>query len=152
LRLVRGLVRPTTLGVVGFLFTTATSALALAIVSLSFEPSCRLRQQVVVHGSASRAAMLLGLVGGVAGAIAVPLVRKRPKLLFGSLAGGVAILALGLALLAADSGTYVQHVRFSDCPAETDTTQLGFLYSLWGAPLVVLLVQALRVLREARRD
>jgi len=58
------------------------------------------------------------------------------------------VSTLGLGLVASDSATYVQRVSFFDCPAETDTARLDFLYALWGAPLAVLLGQALRVARR----
>jgi hypothetical protein len=148
LKLVRALVHPATLGVIGFLLASGTSALGLAVVSLSLELFCRVQRQTVVHGSASRTALLIVLIGGIAGAVAVPLARKRPRLLLGILAAGAATVGLGIVLVASDSATYVQRVSFFDCPAETDTSRLDFLYTLWGVSLAVLLVQALRARRS----
>lgn len=147
MKAVRALVHPATLGVLGLLLASGASSLGLAVVSLSLESSCRTRHQSVVHGSASRAALFVVLVGGIAAAVAAPLARRRARLLLGILAAGAATVGLGLALVASDSATYVQRVSFFDCPAETDTSRLDFLYTLWGVSLTVLLVQVLRVRR-----
>jgi hypothetical protein len=148
LKLLRALVHPATLGVLALLLASGAAALGLAITSLSFEMFCRVRDQADVHGTASRLALLLVLVAELVALVAVPLVRKRPRRLFAVLLAGAATLALGLVLVASDSATYVQRVSFHDCPAETDTARLGFLYTLWGIPLAVLLVQAARLVRR----
>ena len=148
MKLLRALVHPATLGVLALLLASGAAALGLAVVSLSLEMFCRIRHQAVLHGSASRAALYIVVVLGIAGAVAVPLVRRRPQLLLGALLGGAAAVGLGLGLVASDSATYVQRVSFYDCPAETDTARLDFLYTLWGVALAVLLVQALRVVRR----
>jgi hypothetical protein len=147
LRLVRALVHPATLGVLGLSLASGAAALGLSVVSLSFELLCRKQHQAVVHGTACRTALLIVLVGGVAAAAAVPLVRKRHRVLLGVLLAGAAAIGIGLGLIASDSATYVQRVSYYDCPAETDTSRLDFLYALWGAPLAVLVVQAARLLR-----
>ena len=148
MKLLRALIHPATLGVLALLLASGAAALGLAIVSLSFEMFCRIRDQTDVHGTASRLALLLVLVAELVAAVAVPFVRKRPRRLFAVLLAGAATLGLGLVLVASDSATYVQRVSFYDCPAETDTARLGFLYTLWGLPLAVLLVQAARVRRR----
>ncbi len=148
MRLLRALVHPATLGVLALLLASGAAALGLAVVSLSLELFCRKQHQALVHGSTSRAGLFLVLIAGIAGAVAAPLVRKRPRTLLAVLLAGAAIVALGLGLVASDSATYVQRVSFFDCPAETDTARLDFLYGLWGAPLAVLLGQALRVARR----
>jgi hypothetical protein len=148
LKIVRALVHPATLGVLALLLASGAATLGLSVVSLSFELFCRKQHQVVVHGSTSRAALFVVLIAGIAGAVAAPVVRKQSRALLALLLAGAAIVALGLGLVASDSATYVQRVSFHDCPAETDTTRLDFLYTLWGLALVVLLVQALRLRRR----
>ena len=148
MKLLRALVHPATLGVLALLLAGGAAALGLAVVSLSLELSCRKQHQAVVHGSTSRAGLFLVLIAGIAGAVAAPLVRKRPRALPAILLAGAAVVALGLGLVASDSATYVQRVSFFDCPAETDTARLDFLYALWGVALAVLPVQALRVRRR----
>jgi len=148
LKILRALVHPATLGVLALLLASGAAGLGLAVVSLSLELFCRKQHQAVVHGSISRAGLYLVLIAGIAGALAAPLVRKRPRGLLAVLLAGASIVALGIGLVASDSARYVQRVSFYNCPAETDTARLGFLYTLWGLPLIVLLVQALRVVRR----
>ena len=148
MKLVRALVHPATLGVLALLLASGAAALGLTVVSLSLELFCRKQHQAVVHGSASRAGLFVVLIAGIAGAVAAPLVRKRPRALLAVLIAGAAMLGLGLGLVASDSAAYVQRVSFFDCPAETDTARLDFLYTLWGLPVAVLLAQALRLVRR----
>jgi len=148
LKLVRALVHPATLGVLALLLASGAAALGLTVVSLSLELFCRKQHQAVVHGSASRAGLFVVLIAGIAGAVAAPLVRKRPRALLAVLIAGAAMLGLGLGLVASDSAAYVQRVSFFDCPAETDTARLDLLYTLWGLPVAVLLAQALRLVRR----
>jgi hypothetical protein len=148
LKLFRALVHPATLGVLALSLASGAAALGLAVVSLSLESSCRKQHEAVVHGSASRAGLFVVLIAGIVSAVTTPLVRRRPRALLAVLLAGAAVVALGIGLVASDSATYVQHVSFSNCPAETDTARLDFLYTLWGLPLVVLLGQGVRVGRR----
>jgi hypothetical protein len=108
-------------------------------------------------GSPTRGARLatgLGVAffGGVADSILIFIlaVGGRRRALAAALFLGAAILSLALALVAADSATYVQlgsACGFSG--PQIATAEVVYLYPLWSAALVVVLIQAIWVLRPA---
>jgi hypothetical protein len=94
-------------------------------------------------------ALLVAWVGGLAAAFVIGLASFwSDYLVAASSVLSAAMLAVALALVARDSATYTCGVSAG---TDRSTDHFGYLYALWGVPLVVLLFAAVRALRNARR-
>jgi len=108
----------------------------------------------LIRGANIEIALGVGFLGGLAGVVAIAVAaRVSGYLLSAVLFLGAAMVAVALALVAADSATFIQDE--SDCGffsggEGTATAHVGYLYALWGVPLVVLLCATVWALRNAR--
>jgi hypothetical protein len=108
----------------------------------------------VIRGANIETALGVAFFGGLAGAVVIALARRSGYLLAVALFLGAAVPVAALALVAADSATFIQdngHCGFFSGTG-TSTGHFGYLYVLWGVPLVVLLFAAGWALRNARRS
>jgi hypothetical protein len=84
---------------------------------------------------------------GIAGAVLIALLRKRPTLVIAILLLASAALGLAIVLVSLDSATYVEgnvSCMFS-AVVPTETAHVGGLYWAWGSTIVLLDVQAIRL-------
>jgi hypothetical protein len=151
---IRFLVRPIPMSVLSLLFATGVAAAML--VYLDNPDLCSVK--AINRGAEIKDAAVAVLTGGTVVLILLAAVslwkpERRERWLAAILLVGIAILGAGVALVAVDSATYVAQMRgyFVGPCTGTWTRHLGYLYFLWGVPLVVLVVQAYRQLGRATR-
>jgi hypothetical protein len=91
------------------------------------------------------------LVVGLAELVMIIFARHRQVLLSYVLFFAAATLGAAVLLVALDSATYVARLSgyFLGPCSGTWTRHVGYLYFLWGVPLIVLLLQASRVVLDA---
>jgi hypothetical protein len=104
------------------------------------------------QGAAIDTAIIVVLLASLGEPLLIQMVRARSHLLVGALLLGAATLGLALALVAFESATYTSaNPTSADCDAGSQTVHVGFLYTLWGVPLAVLLLEVLRAWSAAHR-
>ena len=108
----------------------------------------------VYRGANINHAVRLVCVGGLAELGLLLFAGTRRRVLAPVLLAGAVMLAVSLGLVALDSSTAVVGLTgyFLGPCGGTWTRHLGYLYYLWGAPLIVLLLQAARVWAHRRRQ
>jgi hypothetical protein len=138
--------RPSRLGVLSMLFSSVVAAVALYHdFTASF--LCG-----IVQGANIEIGIVAVLCGGLAGSVFIALARKRPALLIVALLSCATLLTVALALVARDSATLRGAcLSLFGSGGASALADFGYLYAFWGAPLVVVLVQAARVADEALR-
>jgi hypothetical protein len=106
------------------------------------------------RGANIRCAVQLVALGGLAESVLLVFTYWRRRLLAAVLLLGAATLAAGLGLIALDSSTYVAGLTgFFIGPCRgTWTRHLAYLYFFWGAPLLLLLMQVIRLWVSAHRS
>ena len=143
--------RPAQLGVLSMLFVSGVALYVASGPFLDLTFSCT---GGVIRGANIETALGVAFFGGLAGAVVIALARRSGYLLAVALFLGAAVPVAALALVAADSATFIQdngHCGFSSGTG-TSTGHFGYLYVLWGVPLIVLLFAAGWALRNARRS
>jgi hypothetical protein len=139
--------RPLTLSVLSMLVASAVAAFGWFGMNFTlFETTKRFGGANIEH------AYPVALLGGLAGLIALIALRKRRFLLSTLLVFEAASLSVAVAFVELDRATYREQVTDTFTGAtSTSSYHLWPLYLLWGAPIVVLLVQAYRVWGDPRR-
>jgi hypothetical protein len=138
-RLCRALVRPASLAVIGLLFAFVVALFTFLYLDLAATLDC---SGATVRGSRLWGALELVAVGAPVAIVAIVLVRKRPRRLRATLFAAAAVLGLAIVLVGLDSARYTV--------AGCGTADASFLYFLWGAMILLLLLQARRVGRELK--
>jgi hypothetical protein len=107
-----------------------------------------------IRGANIDTATGVALFGGLGGVVAIAVAaRVSGYVLSAVLFLGAVMLAVALAFVAADSATYIQdegYCGFFSTEEGTETAHFGYLYALWGVPLVVLLGATVWALHNAR--
>jgi hypothetical protein len=105
----------------------------------------------LIRGANIETALGVAFFGGLGGTVVIALARFSGYLLAVALFLGAAVLVPALALVAADSATFIQDRGWCGFGGETGTStdHFGYLYVLWGVPLGVLLFAAGWALRNA---
>jgi hypothetical protein len=140
--------------VLSLLFASAVSLLTWFYLDTIETPICG--NPHVTHGATIDAAILIALAGGIGESVLILGIKARSQLLLGALFLGIATIGLAIDLVAVDSATYTQRSpETADCAPWTQTSHVDFLYLLWGVPLAVLILQALRaggwpIVRESK--
>jgi hypothetical protein len=142
--------RPAQLGVLSMLVVSGVAiSVFVELFGLTF--SCI---GGVIRGGNVETAAVVGLFGGLAGVVAIAVAaRVSGYLLSAVLFLGAAMLAVALAFVAADSASFIQdnsYCGFLSAEEGTATGHFGYLYALWGVPLIILLGATLWALRDAR--
>jgi hypothetical protein len=136
-RLGRALVRPASLAVLGLLFALLTAGIGWVYLQIA-TLDC---SGATSRGSNIEAALALVAVGAPVAGVVIVAVRKRRRLLVSALLAAAALLGLAIVFVALDSDSYT----VGECaPAHP-----GFLYFLWGATILFLVIQASRAQRSA---
>jgi hypothetical protein len=143
--------RPAQLGVLSMLFVGGVALfeyVSLGLATLFCTGG-------VIRGANIETAVGVAFFGGLAGAVVIAVAaRFSGYLLAVALFLGAAVLVAALALVAADSATYIQdngYCGFFTDETGSSTYNFGYLYALWGVPLVVLVFAAGWALRNPRR-
>jgi hypothetical protein len=141
--------RPASLAVLSMLFATVVAIVMFLKLDFTLDAQTRLFGANIDHS------IRLTLLGELLGLLVVPFVRRRRRLLAALLFLEGANLSAAIALVGLDGATYKARITcafmcFSDFQPYTSTHHVWYLYLLWGVPLVVLLLQARRILREER--
>jgi hypothetical protein len=138
-RLGRALVRPASLAIMGLLFASVVALFTFLYLGVQATLEC---SGATVRGSRLWDALDLVAFGAPVAIVVILLVRKRLRLLRATLFAAAALLGVALILVGLDAATYT----VSGC----GTADASFLYFLWGAMILLLLLQARRVRRELR--
>jgi hypothetical protein len=148
-----GYVRPRLIVLPSFLSLLVAGVVALGVwFDVGLIDFCNVAR--VNAGTNINHAVALVAIGGLAGAVVLPLVSvwRWPVAVLTFFGAG--ILAAGIALVALDSATYMARLTGTGFMGETCprmwTRHLTYLYSLWGAPLLVLVIQFTRLVMGTR--
>jgi hypothetical protein len=148
----RRLFAPAALGIVTLLFVAASAF--YTFLTTGFTIGCTGEP---LRGANIDDATGVAFVGGIAGAVLIGIAwRVSDYLVAACSVLGAAVLGVAVALVAVDSATYVRDE--STCTwggllpggKGTSTEHVGYLYGVWGVPLVALLVGSMWALRRAR--
>jgi hypothetical protein len=144
----RRLSRPVPLSVLSMLCAVFGAILLWLNVDFTFDKRIK-----VYAGANIIHAVPVAFFGLLIGLLLIGFVRRHRVYLSALLCFEVAILAAGIVLVALDGGSYKAEFRceflcFGGPDLYTSAAHVSYPYVLWGVPIAVLLVQALRVLRE----
>jgi hypothetical protein len=151
-RALQHLTHPAALGAFSLLLFASGAAVWAESVTLDWPGLLAgLSSCVLASGANIDHALLLAFVGGLAGSLLTVIVNRWRRLLAVCLLLDAAMLSVAVALVALDAATYRQtHCTglFSSVPTPGETAHVTYLYALWGLGIALLLVQAVRVLRQ----
>jgi hypothetical protein len=111
------------------------------------------KRTAVFSGANIEYAIAEVFVAGLLGLLLIGFLRRSRRALASLLLLEAAVLAVALILVALDGATYkarytCDFLCFGGEKPYTETYHVWYLYFHWGLPLVLLLAQAARVLRE----
>jgi hypothetical protein len=105
--------------------------------------------QTTTSGANIDHALLLVFVGGIGGFLLTLIVSGWRRLLVASLLLDAAMVSVAVALVALDSATYrTRCTGFFSSATSRESAHVTHLYFVWGAAIIVLLAQVVRVLRD----
>lgn len=141
----RRLLTPVSIVVISLLFSVCAAFGML--LALHFE---LFGSKTVVGGKEVDAASIVVLVDGLIGIVLVVIARRKP---LGVIAFGAVTLVAALILVAAAGATCKVRVVGGDLfgdpgPPSIETYHVWYLFLLWAAPLVTILLQARRIRRK----